>query len=85
MLCAQKFIISFVTPLRTLAMRYMTSNCVTVLQEDSKLYIFLELVTQGSLASLYQKYRLRDTHVSAYTRQILNGLTYLHERNIVHR
>ncbi|KAL6907528.1 hypothetical protein ACP4OV_002567 [Aristida adscensionis] len=54
-------------------------------KEDSKLYIFLELVTQGSLASLYQKYRLRDTHVSAYTRQILHGLTYLHERNIVHR
>ncbi|KAF0913989.1 hypothetical protein E2562_026372 [Oryza meyeriana var. granulata] len=54
-------------------------------KEDSKLYIFLELVTQGSLASLYQKYRLRDTHVSAYTRQILNGLTYLHERHIVHR
>ncbi|KAJ1297855.1 hypothetical protein BS78_01G409600 [Paspalum vaginatum] len=54
-------------------------------KEDSKLYIFLELVTQGSLASLYQRYRLRDTHVSAYTRQILNGLTYLHERNIVHR
>ncbi|CAN6194787.1 unnamed protein product [Urochloa humidicola] len=54
-------------------------------KEDSKLYIFLELMTQGSLASLYQKYRLLDTHVSAYTRQILNGLTYLHERNIVHR
>ncbi|KAL5217348.1 hypothetical protein ABZP36_018032 [Zizania latifolia] len=54
-------------------------------KEDSKLYIFLELVTQGSLAHLYQKYQLRDTHVSAYTRQILNGLSYLHERNIVHR
>jgi len=50
-----------------------------------KTYIFLELVTQGSLASLYQKYCLQDTHASAYTRQILNGLTYLHERNIVHR
>ncbi|CAD6339190.1 unnamed protein product [Miscanthus lutarioriparius] len=54
-------------------------------KEDSKLYVFLELVTQGSLASLYQKYILRETHVSAYTRQILYGLTYLHERNIVHR
>ncbi|KAJ8497758.1 hypothetical protein OPV22_008310 [Ensete ventricosum] len=54
-------------------------------KEDSKLYIFLELVTQGSLASLYQKYRLQDSQVSAYTRQILNGLDYLHERNIVHR
>jgi serine/threonine protein kinase len=54
-------------------------------QEETKLYIFLELVTQGSLASLYQKYHLRETHVSAYTRQILHGLVYLHERNIVHR
>ncbi|KAJ4796267.1 Mitogen-activated protein kinase kinase kinase 1 [Rhynchospora pubera] len=54
-------------------------------KEESKLYIFLELVTQGSLASLYEKYRLRDSQVSAYTRQILKGLEYLHERNIVHR
>ncbi|XP_074304617.1 mitogen-activated protein kinase kinase kinase 1-like [Silene latifolia] len=52
---------------------------------DSKLYIFLELVTQGSLASLYGKYQLRDSHVSAYTRQILMGLKYLHDRNVVHR
>ncbi|WOL03813.1 mitogen-activated protein kinase kinase kinase 1-like [Canna indica] len=54
-------------------------------KEDSKLYIFLQLVTQGSLASLYQKYRLQDSQVSSYTRQILNGLKYLHDRNIVHR
>ncbi|KAL6964350.1 mitogen-activated protein kinase kinase kinase [Sarracenia purpurea var. burkii] len=52
---------------------------------DSKLYIFLELVTKGSLANLYQKYHLRDSQVSAYTRQILNGLHYLHCRNVVHR
>ncbi|KAL7235853.1 hypothetical protein ACSBR1_019189 [Camellia fascicularis] len=52
---------------------------------DSKLYIFLELVTKGSLANLYQKYHLRDSQVSAYTRQILNGLNYLHGRNVVHR
>ncbi|TVU45472.1 hypothetical protein EJB05_04961, partial [Eragrostis curvula] len=54
-------------------------------KEDSKLYIFIELVTQGSLSSLYQKYKLRESQVSAYTRQILNGLVYLHERNVVHR
>ncbi|XP_021760494.1 mitogen-activated protein kinase kinase kinase 1-like [Chenopodium quinoa] len=52
---------------------------------DSKLYIFLELVTQGSLAKLYQQYRLRDSHVSNYTRQILLGLKYLHDKNVVHR
>ncbi|CAN6303870.1 unnamed protein product [Urochloa humidicola] len=54
-------------------------------QEESKLYIFIELVTQGSLSSLYQKYKLRESQVSAYTRQILDGLLYLHERNVVHR
>ncbi|RWW65891.1 hypothetical protein BHE74_00026776 [Ensete ventricosum] len=46
-------------------------------KEEAKLFIFLELITQGSLASLYQKYRLQDTQVSAYTRQILYGLNLL--------
>lgn len=54
-------------------------------KDDSKLYIFLELVTKGSLSSLYQKYNLRDSQVSAYTRQILSGLNYLHQQNVVHR
>ncbi|CAL0305531.1 unnamed protein product [Lupinus luteus] len=53
--------------------------------DESKLYIFLELVTKGSLASLYRRYTLRDSQVSAYTRQILHGLKYLHDRNVVHR
>lgn len=54
-------------------------------KDDNRLYIFLELVTKGSLANLYQKYQLRDSQVSAYTRQILSGLMYLHRRNVVHR
>ncbi|XP_010246355.1 PREDICTED: mitogen-activated protein kinase kinase kinase 1-like isoform X2 [Nelumbo nucifera] len=54
-------------------------------QDETKLYIFLELATQGSLANLYRKYRLGDSQVSAYTRQILNGLKYLHDQNVVHR
>jgi mitogen-activated protein kinase kinase kinase 1 len=58
---------------------------MSVFQEDGKLYIFLELVTQGSLAALYQKYHLQDSQVSAYTRQILSGLHYLHQRNVLHR
>lgn len=52
---------------------------------ESTLYIFLQLVTKGSLLSLYQKYHLQDSQVSAYTRQILHGLKYLHTRNVVHR
>uniref|UniRef100_A0A7N2MVA0 mitogen-activated protein kinase kinase kinase n=1 Tax=Quercus lobata TaxID=97700 RepID=A0A7N2MVA0_QUELO len=54
-------------------------------EDESRIYIFLELVTKGSLASLYQKYRLRDSQVSAYTRQILNGLKYLHDKKVIHR
>ncbi|XP_078158826.1 disease resistance protein RGA2-like [Carex rostrata] len=53
-------------------------------KEETILYIFLELMTQGNVASLYKKYHLQDTHVSVYTRQILCGLVYLHERNIIH-
>ncbi|XP_054797772.1 mitogen-activated protein kinase kinase kinase 1-like [Prosopis cineraria] len=53
--------------------------------DQSKLYIFLELVTKGSLANLYRRYNLRDSQVSAYTRQILHGLKYLHDRNVIHR
>ncbi|XP_062026569.1 mitogen-activated protein kinase kinase kinase 9-like [Rosa rugosa] len=54
-------------------------------KDESKLYIFLELVTKGSLASLYSKYLLRDSQVSVFTRQILSGLKYLHDRNVLHR
>ncbi|KAM1665130.1 hypothetical protein EV1_044030 [Malus domestica] len=54
-------------------------------KDETKLYIFLELVTKGSLANLYQKYLLRDSQVSVFTWQILSGLTYLHDRNVVHR
>lgn len=54
-------------------------------KDESKLYIFLELVTKGSLMKLYQQYHLRDSQVSNYTRQILHGLKYLHDRDVVHR
>ncbi|KAL8482045.1 hypothetical protein ACS0TY_028263 [Phlomoides rotata] len=54
-------------------------------KDESHLYIFLELVNQGSLLSLYRRYTLRDPVVSGYTRQILHGLKYLHDRNMMHR
>ncbi|KAJ7959090.1 Protein kinase [Quillaja saponaria] len=54
-------------------------------KDESKLYIFLELVTLGSLGLLYRRFHLRDSQVSAYTRQILHGLKYLHDRNVIHR
>lgn len=54
-------------------------------KDEINLYIFLELVNKGSLLSLYQKYDLRISQISSYTRQILYGLSYLHVRNVVHR
>ncbi|XP_019089940.1 PREDICTED: mitogen-activated protein kinase kinase kinase 9 [Camelina sativa] len=54
-------------------------------KEGSNLYIFLELVSQGSLLKLYERYQLRDSVDSLYTRQILDGLKYLHDKGFVHR
>ncbi|KAK4271116.1 hypothetical protein QN277_019856 [Acacia crassicarpa] len=68
--------------------RFEHKNIVRYLgtdKDESNLYIFLELLTKGSLANLYRKYHLVDSQVSAYTRQILSGLKYLHDCNVVHR
>ncbi|OAO98039.1 WRKY19 [Arabidopsis thaliana] len=54
-------------------------------KDESNLYIFLELVTQGSLRKLYQRNQLGDSVVSLYTRQILDGLKYLHDKGFIHR
>ncbi|XP_056844111.1 mitogen-activated protein kinase kinase kinase 1-like [Raphanus sativus] len=53
--------------------------------DGSNLYIFLELVSQGSLLKVYQRYKLTDSVVSMYTRQILEGLKYLHGEGFIHR
>ncbi|XP_039173142.1 mitogen-activated protein kinase kinase kinase 1-like isoform X1 [Eucalyptus grandis] len=54
-------------------------------KDGKKLYVFLEFMSKGSLATLYHKCKLRDSQVSAFTRQILNGLKYLHDQKVVHR
>jgi hypothetical protein len=61
---------------------YLNNHCLctlammlkTKMHEEAKLYIFIELVTKGYHSSLYQKYKLWDSQVFAYTRKILNGL-----------
>jgi mitogen-activated protein kinase kinase kinase 3 len=50
------------------------------------LHIFLEYVAGGSLQSLIKKYGyLNERLIQIYTRQILEGLEYLHMNKIVHR
>ncbi|KAI6678654.1 hypothetical protein NL676_039450 [Syzygium grande] len=60
-------------------------RCLGSDKDDKKLYLFLELMPKGSLATLYRKYKLRDSHVSEFTRQIVNALKYLHDQKVVHR
>ncbi|KAK9217230.1 hypothetical protein WN943_005855 [Citrus x changshan-huyou] len=70
----------------SLLSRFEHDNIVQYLgtdKDENRLYIFLELVRKGSLANLYQRYHLRDSQVSSYTRQILNGLIYLHDQNVM--
>lgn len=48
--------------------------------------IALEYVSGGSIKVLVDKFNnLEEKVVSSYTRQILEGLCYLHRNNIVHR
>ena len=51
-----------------------------------KVYIFMEYCQGGSMASLLEHGRIEDeTVVMVYALQMLEGLAYLHNANIVHR
>ncbi|CAN6233285.1 unnamed protein product [Urochloa humidicola] len=54
-------------------------------KEETLLSIFLEFVSEGSLVAAYEKRQLEESTISAYTRQILSGLAYLHHHNVMHR
>ena len=54
--------------------------------DDEYLNIFLEYVPGGSVAALLRNYgAFEETLVRNFVRQILQGLHYLHERDIIHR
>lgn len=54
---------------------------------DGKFYnLFLELISGGTLEDLCKKEGgLSEPVVAVYTKQILQGLEYLHFKNIIHR
>jgi len=50
------------------------------------LNIFLEYISGGSIASMVKKFGPLNTNIiRSYTKQILEGLEYLHVRNTIHR
>jgi mitogen-activated protein kinase kinase kinase len=54
--------------------------------DDEYLNIFLEYVPGGSVATLLRNYgAFEEPLVKNFVRQILFGLSYLHERDIIHR
>ncbi|KAJ6742663.1 hypothetical protein OIU85_016721 [Salix viminalis] len=59
-------------------------QCYGTEKDGDMLYIFLELVSHGTLEQAYKNCRFEESQVSHYTRQILQGLTHLHSRNVVH-
>ncbi|KAI0079916.1 Pkinase-domain-containing protein [Panus rudis PR-1116 ss-1] len=61
--------------------QYLSSNF-----DDEYLNIFLEYVPGGSVTSLLRNYgAFEEPLVRNWVRQILTGLNYLHERDIIHR
>nr|TKS15245.1 mitogen-activated protein kinase kinase kinase 1-like [Populus alba] len=54
-------------------------------EDEEKLYMFLELVSHGTLEQAYKNCPFKESQVSHYTRQILQGLKYLHGCNVIHR
>jgi mitogen-activated protein kinase kinase kinase len=56
------------------------------LLDDKYLNVFLEYVPGGSVAALLRNYgAFEEPLAKNFVRQILEGLNYLHERDIIHR
>lgn len=74
-----------ISVLKTLKHKNIVQYLGTSIENDT-FNIFLEFVTGGSLASVIKKFgQLPESLVRLYTYQILEGLAYLHEHNILHR
>ncbi len=54
-------------------------------KDEENLNIFLEYVSGGSLERIYKTYPMTEILLRKYTKQILEGLEYLHVNNVIHR
>ena len=61
--------------------QYLGSN-----SKEDKFNIFLEYVPGGSVAAMLNSYgKLKEPLIRNFVRQILDGLSYLHSKDIIHR
>ena len=53
--------------------------------ETKIIYIILEYCGLGDLAEFYKHTMVKEVYVKHYAKQILDGISYLHQKNIMHR
>ena len=54
-------------------------------EEDDKVYIVTEYMKRGALISLIKDNNISEHQVWEYFNQLINGIEYLHNLNIIHR
>jgi calcium-dependent protein kinase len=57
----------------------------TVRENQNFIFIEMELLEGGSLGKLMKTKRFSELEAAQIMKQILSGLAYIHEKNIVHR
>jgi serine/threonine protein kinase len=52
---------------------------------DQEMALVMEYMEGGSLSEACKKYPFEEGHIALVAREVLNGLSYLHSQNLVHR
>ncbi|KAH9495283.1 Mitogen-activated protein kinase kinase kinase 5 [Bulinus truncatus] len=62
-------------------------QCYGTYFEESKVFIFMEYMSQGNLKDYIEnrQSRMTENEVRTFTKQILEGVEYLHSKNTLHR
>ena len=69
-----------IVPIRVLC-RYLGTSL-----EDNVVSIFMQFVPGGSIANVLARFGALEEEVFCnYTKQILEGVEYLHQNNVIHR
>ena len=72
--------------LRKLRHKHIVAYLGCEMTDSATFTVFMEYVPGGDVATVLSVYgALADGVVALYTRQILQGLAYLHENKIIHR
>lgn len=54
-------------------------------KKGEEIYCFLDLISGGSLSDFIASFSFRESLLQNYIKQILKGIQYLHNNNIIHR